>query len=212
MTPARHALISLSLCGALALTACEKTPPAADPTPPAAPAEATEPAPVAEVAEPAAPAAPADANILGVGSTPEDIAAGASHVYGNNFTIIEEPLTLAAAIDKAGTEGEGPYKVSANVEKVCQAKGCWFTLKAADVPMPIRVKMKDYKFFVPRNSADMPVVLEGTFKQVTVPQDEAQHYADDEAANTGKPARKIDGPQQSWEFLASAVQITNDKT
>ena len=38
-----------------------------------------------------------------------------------------------------------------------------------------------------------------------------EHYADDEAENTGKPAEKIDGPQESYEFTASAVQIENPK-
>ena len=86
-----------------------------------------------------------------------------------------------------------------------------FTLDADGVEMPIRVKMKDYAFFVPRNAATLPVVLEGTFKQVTIPQDEAQHYADDEAAHTGKPAKKIEGDVDSWMFMASAVQIDHTK-
>lgn len=146
--------------------------------------------------------------ILGVGKTPEDIKPGESNVYGANFTIIEEPITLASALEKAKS-GEGPYKVEATIDKVCQKKGCWFTLKGADVELPIRVKMKDYKFFVPKNAMNMPAVLEGTFKQVTIPQDVAQHYADDEAEATGKPAKKVEGPQDWWEFTAIAIQITH---
>lgn len=149
--------------------------------------------------------------ILGVGATPEDIEPGASNVYGNNFTIIEPPLALASAIEKAATN-QGPYKVEATVEKVCQKKGCWFTLKGENVALPIRVKMKDYAFFVPKNATDLPVVLEGTFEKTTVPQAEAQHYADDEAEGTGKPPRKVEGDQDSWIFTAVAVQIDNKKS
>ncbi len=150
--------------------------------------------------------------ILGIGKTPEDIKPGESNVYGANFTIIEPPITLASAIEKADKEGVGPYKVEATIEKVCQAKGCWFTLKGDGIKMPIRVKMKDYKFFVPKNSGDLPVVLEGTFKKTTMTQKEAQHYADDEAAHTGKPAEKITGPVDTWMFMASAVQIDKKKS
>lgn len=218
-----HARTSaLSLLLILSLVACEKTTPASEPattgTEAAANQNNEETAPAQEEEE-KAPAedkvadkeASGDALVLGVGATPEDIKPGESNVYGSNFTIIEPAISLASAIERAGKDGVGPYKVEATIEKVCQAKGCWFTLDADGVEMPIRVKMKDYAFFVPRNAASMPVVLEGTFKQVTIPQDEAQHYADDEAAHTGKPAKKIEGPVDSWMFMANAVQIDNKK-
>lgn len=212
--------LAFLLLTSAALAGCEKQAPAADqaetPTAVSEVAEETQPATEeqqedAPASQPAAAQASGDALVLGVGATPEDIKPGESNVYGSTFTIIEPPITLANAIDRAGKEGVGPYKVEATIEKVCQAKGCWFTLDADGVEMPIRVKMKDYAFFVPRNAATLPVVLEGTFKQVTIPQDEAQHYADDEAAHTGKPAKKIEGDVDSWMFMASAVQIDHTK-
>lgn len=199
------------------LMACE--PKTSTPAPSEAPVTEAEPAkPTAEATKPAEeakpedkkeedPAAAADSKILGVGKTPEDIKAGESNVYGARFTIIEEPIELAAAIDKASS-AEGPYKVNAKIEKVCQVKGCWFTLKSEGVEIPIRVKMKDYAFFVPKNAEGLPAVLEGTFKKTQLPQDEAQHYADDEAKATGKPAKKIEGPLDTYMFMASAIQIT----
>lgn len=193
------------------LVACEpKTPPT---TPEAPVTEVAPVAPTAEETKPSEEAKPApkevaaDAGVLGVGKTPEDIKSGESNVYGSRFTIIEEPIELAAAIGKAA-ETEGPYKVNAKIEKVCQVKGCWFTLKSEGVEIPIRVKMKDYAFFVPKNAEGLPAVLEGTFKKTQLPQDEAQHYADDEAKATGKPAKKIDGPLDTYMFMASAIQIT----
>ncbi len=223
----RRFLVLLLLSLLPGMTACEEKKNATDESAAHTPAtdEATQNTdkPVADEKKPEAAKAPesqaASANpdsksatILGVGSTPENIKPGESNVYGSNFTIIEPPITLASAITRASSEGEGPYKVEATVEKVCQAKGCWFTLKGEGVELPIRVKMKDYKFFVPRNATNMPVVLEGTFKRVVVPQAEAQHYADDEAAHTGKPAKKIEGDQDSWAFTATAVQIDNKKS
>lgn len=212
----------LGLCAISLLVACDKETPAAPEsskdapvvatTPETTPTEDTVKNDVKEVDTPAKTEThDKGTTILGVGSTPKDIKPGASNVYGNNFTIIEPPLTLASAIEKAGTN-QGPYKVEATVEKVCQKKGCWFTLKGEDVALPIRVKMKDYAFFVPKNATDLPVVLEGTFEKTTVPQAEAQHYADDEAENTGKPPRKVEGDQDSWIFTAVAVQIDNKKS
>lgn len=148
------------------------------------------------------------AGILGIGKTPEDIAAGATNMYGANFTIIEEPITLATAIEKSSAGNIGPYKVSAKMKEVCPKKGCWFMLDADDVKLPIRVTMKDYAFFVPKNAAGADVILEGTFEKTTIDQKTAQHYADDKAEATGKPAPKVDGPQDSWVFTASAVQVT----
>lgn len=194
------------------LVACEpKTPPTTPEAPVTEVAPVTptteETKPAEEEVKPAQKEAVADASILGVGKTPEDIKSGESNVYGARFTIIEEPIELAAAIGKA-SEAEGPYKVNAKIEKVCQVKGCWFTLKSEGVEIPIRVKMKDYAFFVPKNAEGLPAVLEGTFKKTQLPQDEAQHYADDEAKATGKPAKKIDGPLDTYMFMASAIQIT----
>ena len=207
---------------ALALMACESkdttTAPEANATAqPVANAETTQEKPASTTVEnkeePAAPTSTGFKNaatILGLGKTPADIEPGAKNLYGGNFSISEEPIPLSDALTKAA-DSEGPYKISAKVKKVCQKKGCWMTLHDENTKLPIRVKMKDYAFFVPMNANDLPTIAEGTLKKVTVPQDVAQHYADDEAEATGKPAEKIDGPQESFEFTASAVQIENPK-
>ena len=149
--------------------------------------------------------------ILGIGSTPANIKDGETNVYGARFTIIEEPITLASAIGKAD-KSQGPYKVKAKVEKVCQKKGCWFTLKSDGVKIPIRVKMKGYAFFVPTNAMGLDAVLEGNFKKTQISQKEAQHYEDDAAEGTGKPAKKVTGPQDTYMFIATAVQISKKKS
>jgi hypothetical protein len=181
----------------------------AEAKPAEAPAEkpAEVPAPVGPTDEKAA--APAE-GVLGVGATPADITTDAPHQYGASFTVNTEAVALAAAISDIDKH-EGPVKVKAEVEKVCQAKGCWFTLKAPDVPIPVRVKMKGYAFFVPKNGMGAEAVLEGKLKKTTIDQATAQHYADDEAAATGKPARKVEGPQDAYEFTATAVQLTRIK-
>jgi hypothetical protein len=147
--------------------------------------------------------------ILGLGATPADIAAGESNVYGANFTIINEPVTLASAIAEPT---EDVIKVSAEVKAVCQKKGCWMTLEDEGMDLPIRVKMNGYKFFVPKNSGGTAAVLEGTLKKTVIPQAEAQHYADDAAEGTGKPAKKVTGDVDSYIFMANAIQLTKPKS
>lgn len=194
------------------LTACDKpTPTKSDPPPQSGKVDALKnptatPKKVAGTPK-ATDTAKKDASVLGLGKTPSDIEPGQDNVYGGRFTIIEKPMTLASAISKADSL-KGPVKVSAKVEKVCQKKGCWFTMKSDGVKETIRVTMKDYKFFIPTNAMGLPAVLEGTLTKKQIPQKDAQHFADDEAEGTGKPAAKITGPQNVYSFTATAVQIT----
>jgi hypothetical protein len=135
---------------------------------------------------------------------PDDLPAGETGTYGGEFTIEEEPVTLASALE---TGESGTYKIKARVEKVCKKKGCWFTLNDEGVEQPVRVKMKDYGFFVPRNSDGATAIVEGELERRVVPEAEAQHYADDEVAGTDKKPRKVEGDQEKWEMMITAAQI-----
>ena len=70
------------------------------------------------------------------------------------------------------------FKVSGVVEEVCQAKGCWMTLKNEE-GKSIRVTFKDYGFFVPKDIAGRNVILEGEASMELLDEDVAKHYADD---------------------------------
>ncbi len=200
-------LILCSLVG-LSLAACDKPAPADE----AAAAATAEAAPTEEAADKKEEAAEAVAEaaeepvIEPRGEMAKDLDAGETKYYGSRFTVIEPPVTLAKAIEGADAHA-GPYKVEATIEKVCKKKGCWFTMKDDSIEEPVRVKMKDYGFFVPRNADGTVAVVEGTLASREIPQDEAQHYADDEAAAGGEP-RKVEGPVKAWEFTATAIQLT----
>lgn len=198
------------LCAALALAACENKPAEA----PATPAPATNAAPAAADAPKEAPEAPAESaggehghhdhgDTKQAAAMPEDLKPGEQGYFGQKFTIIEEPVTLAAAIAAASDQ---PVKVEATVKAVCKKKGCWFTMTGDGVTDDVRVKMKDYSFFVPKNVEGARVVAEGTLTQREIPQDEAQHYADD-AAKPGEEPKKVEGPQKAWEFTATAIEM-----
>lgn len=185
------------------LVACEKPQAPADP---AAPTEQPEVAPTeAEPAEPAEPAASGTSENKPSSALADDLAAGETKLYGARFTIIEEPMTLAAAIEKSA-EGPGPYKIDATMSEVCTSKGCWFALAGEGIDRPVRVKMKDYGFFVPRNAKGARAIVEGELTAREMSAEEAKHYAED-AGKTPEEVAKI-GATKVYEFTATAVEVT----
>lgn len=103
--------------------------------------------------------------------------------------------------DPAAWSGK-TVKTEGLVSSVCQEKGCWMILKSGE--QSVRVRFKDYAFFVPKDSAGMTAVLEGVFSVKTVPEATAKHYAEETPG--GKPA-EIKGDQKELSFLASGVEL-----
>ncbi len=137
-------------------------------------------------------------------SFPEDMKSGETLKFGAPFTLKGEAITLTAAISKGGSKV--PAKISGNISTVCKAKGCWFTLKHDKSP-EVRVKMKDYGFFVPKNADGGKATVEGILSKRVVPKKEAQHYADD-AVKAGEKAKVIKADEEVFELIVSSVEIT----
>lgn len=148
-------------------------------------------------------AAPAD----GVGGTPPNMGDAETRHYGAPFASDADPITLGEAIETCANTGD-TCKVTASVERVCQARGCWFTLTAPDVDPTVRVRMVDYAFFVPRDAVGATAVFEGTLERTQISQDQAQHYADDEAAAGTAPPRTVTGPEDTYQFMITGVEMT----
>lgn len=202
----------VALAGALALAACDRgeSAPADEPAPAEAPA-AQQPAEeaAAEPAEEAEEAGEPAAKQAEQAELAADMAPGQTERYGGEFALDGEPITLAAALEKGD---KGPYKISGTIEKVCKAKGCWFALTGEGVEEPVRVRMKDYGFFVPRNSEQATAVVEGEVITRVVAEAERQHYAEDEAAATGEPAKTVEGDAEQNELIITAAQLTLPKS
>lgn len=199
---------------ALSLSACQAAPPTATPT--AAEPAAAEPA-AATGSGSGAPAQPASAPSAHNGHTepaenagPErqpPLADGATGHYGAPFTVTTEPIPLESALASCADTGTA-CKVSGRIERVCQARGCWFTLAAETVQPTVRVRMLNYGFLVPRNVSGASAIIEGTLVRTQIPQEVAQHYADDEAAAGTAPARTVTGPEDAYEFTITGAEIT----
>lgn len=96
-------------------------------------------------------------------------------------------------------------KISAIAEEVCQKKGCWMKVKLADGEM-MRIRFKDYGFFVPKDLAGKEVVFSGKAFRETVSVEDLKHYAEDGGASEEEIAA-ITEPEDKISFMADGVMI-----
>ncbi len=96
-------------------------------------------------------------------------------------------------------------KVAGVVQDVCQVKGCWMDVKLTN-DTRMKVRFRDYGFFVPKNLNGKEVVFEGTAYQEVVSVADQQHYLKD----AGKSAAEINAivqPKKEITFVADGVQL-----
>lgn len=126
-----------------------------------------------------------------------------SQLFGAPLTPSGRVLTTAELLAASGTYQGQTVVVEGEVVEVCQNKGCWMTFMDGEREM--RIRFKDYAFFVPKDCGGKTARIEGVFEMKEVPVDEARHYLED----AGKPeeAAKITAPVPSYTFMASGVVI-----
>ena len=106
-----------------------------------------------------------------------------------------------------GARDSAQVKLVGKASAVCQAKGCWMTLPTAEGKQ-MRVRFKDYAFFVPKDLSGHDVVVSGWAYRETVSISDQQHYLRD----AGKPEKEIAAitqPKQELNFLADGVLVQN---
>ncbi len=127
--------------------------------------------------------------------------------FGNRITI-ENAITKEDLFLKYKTlkVGDTVYvKFSSKIIDVCQKKGCWMNLELPD-DNQVFVKFKDYAFFMPLNSKNSDVTLNGKAFVSEESIDELKHYAKD----AGKSQAAIDSivaPERTYSFLADGVLL-----
>ncbi|SDX57009.1 DUF4920 domain-containing protein [Hymenobacter psychrophilus] len=112
---------------------------------------------------------------------------------------------LSALPTLLGTQDSAQVKLVGTANEVCQAKGCWMTMKLAD-GRDMRVKFKDYAFFVPKDISGKTIVINGWAHRETVPVADLQHYAKD-AGKSAAEIAAITEPQQQLNFEADGVLV-----
>lgn len=96
-------------------------------------------------------------------------------------------------------------KIAAVATDVCQKKGCWMKVDLAEGES-MRIKFKDYGFFVPMDITGKEVVFSGmAFKETTSVED-LKHYAED-GGESEEAIAAITEQETSISFMADGVLI-----
>jgi hypothetical protein len=101
-----------------------------------------------------------------------------------------------------------PVRIEGKLRDVCRKKGCWMVLK--DGKQEVRVRFKDYSFFVPRDATGREAIVVGIATEKTITEALAKHYA--EEGGNPEAAKGIKGPQKILAFTATGVEILGKRT
>ena len=112
-------------------------------------------------------------------------------------------MTVAQVVGAKEEHDGKTVRVEGAVESVCKKKGCWMMMRAGDDE--IRVKFKDYAFFVPLDCEGRNVQLVGDFAVETTSVEDIKHYLED----AGKPdeAAKVTAPRTEMTLVATGVRM-----
>jgi hypothetical protein len=127
--------------------------------------------------------------------------------FGEKFKPVSDS-SFEEMVSNMSAEDTLQTRVSARVEAVCQAKGCWMNLSplTAGSDQQVFVKFKDYGFFMPKDIAGREVIIDGkAYKEITSV-DELRHYAEDEGKSK-EEIEKITEPVEELKFMASGVAL-----
>ncbi len=125
-------------------------------------------------------------------------------------TAIGQPITQPAPMKLAALQADvAPHLartvlVEATAEAICQAKGCWMTVKDGE-GAPIWVRWSSGcggEFAFPKDAAGRRVLVEGTLSEKEISAEDAEHLAEE---SLGLDAAKIAG--KTFEIDATACVV-----
>lgn len=123
-------------------------------------------------------------------------------VFGAGVTL-PEAAPLERVVAEPGAFAGRPVRVDGRIKDVCRKKGCWMVL--SDGEREVRVRFKDYAFFVPRDASGRTVVVQGEVKAEEISEEVARHYA--EEGGDPERAAEIHGPQRVVSIIATGVEV-----
>jgi hypothetical protein len=124
-------------------------------------------------------------------------------VYGRVPTG-ERPTPLADILREPARFAGRTVRVDGTVSGVCQRKGCWMMLR--DGGDEVRIRFRDYGFFVPLDASGRTAVVEGTAKVEVTSEALRRHLAED-AGESPAAIAKITGDTTSVQIVADAVEL-----
>ena len=139
--------------------------------------------------------------------TPVEVEKIAYKSFGNTI-IADDAIAASSMATHYKTMNVGDSinsKMTATVNKVCQAKGCWMTLNLGEEE-EVMVKFKDYAIFMPKDIAGKEVIINGKAYVKEISVDEQRHYAEDEGKSAEEIA-SITEPKKTYSFEADGVLL-----
>ena len=99
-------------------------------------------------------------------------------------------------------------KFKSKINAVCQNKGCWMKVELAD-NKEVFVKFKNYAFFMPKDSKDKEVIVNGKAFVSEESIADQKHYAGD-AGKSQTEIDKINTTKKTMSFMADGVLIKSN--
>ncbi len=121
--------------------------------------------------------------------------------FGAELPASDTVHSLSDAVAAVGDAAGESVLIEAEIQQVCQKKGCFFI--ARDGATVARVRFQDYGFFIPTDSAGKTVTLAGTVSRVQLSPEQAAHFAED----LGEGATEMAAPDFEYQIMATAVRI-----
>jgi len=125
--------------------------------------------------------------------------------YGKEISK-DNAITVSQLANSFGADSTFTGKIVGEVVEVCKKKGCFVTLKREGDEEPIRVRFKDYGFFMPQDIVGKTIVLEGEARIEEVSVERLQHYAED-AGKSKEEIAKITEPKVDINIMADGVIV-----
>ncbi|WP_188598434.1 DUF4920 domain-containing protein [Polaribacter pacificus] len=94
-------------------------------------------------------------------------------------------------------------KFASKINEVCSKKGCWMKLSLPDGSETM-VTFKDYEFFMPLDSQDSEVIVNGKAFVSEISVADLRHFAED-AGKSKEEIAKITEPKVTFAFEADGV-------
>lgn len=140
-----------------------------------------------------------------------EVLAEADPVSYNSFgaeITAENSLSGAEALENFNSLKPGDtieFKFASKINSVCKMKGCWMVLELPEEE-EVRITFKDYGFFVPKDSENTEVIVEGKAFLNEMSVEDQKHYAEDEGKSEAEIAA-ITSPEISKAFIANGVLL-----
>ncbi len=123
--------------------------------------------------------------------------------FGDGVAKGPEAVTLAAIAEDPKKLAGQKIRLTGKVQSVCKKKGCWMILSEGSTE--VRIKFRDYGFFMPLDCEGREAILDGGFSVTEVSVAEIKHLLED----AGKPeeAKKVDKPRFELTVMADGVAL-----